>query len=77
MRRHWTHNQDLEAHDSAVASSARWVGRLAAAVNNLAPISQLLVEWRHTAEIYADPELYAILTAAHEGDHGPVPEPIA
>jgi len=49
----------------------------AAAVNNLAPISQLLVEWQHTAEIYADPELYAILTAAHEGDHGPVPEPIA
>lgn len=49
----------------------------AAAVNNLAPISQLLVEWQHTAEIYADPKLYAILTADHEGDHGPVPEPLA
>lgn len=49
----------------------------AAAVNNMAPISQLLAEWRHTAEVYADPELHAILSRPHEGDHGPVPPPEA
>jgi hypothetical protein len=51
----------------------------AAAMNNMAPISQLLVEWRHTAEVYADPELYAILSPPHEGDHGSVlpPEAVA
>jgi len=27
MRRHWTLNQDLAHHDSAVASSAQWAGR--------------------------------------------------
>lgn len=47
----------------------------AAAVNNMAPVSQLLTEWRHTAEVYADPELYAVLSQPHEGDFGPVPEP--
>ncbi|GAA4965724.1 hypothetical protein GCM10023238_36730 [Streptomyces heliomycini] len=29
------------------------------------PISQVIAEWKHTAEIYADPELYAALTAGH------------
>lgn len=33
-----------------------------ASVENLAPLAQLLIEWQHTAEIYADPELYAALT---------------
>jgi hypothetical protein len=47
----------------------------AAAVDNVAPVAQLLAEWRHTAEVYADPELHAALTRAHEGDHGPVPAP--
>jgi hypothetical protein len=47
----------------------------AAAMDNLAPVSQLLAEWRHTAEVHADPELYAILTRTHEGDHGPVIAP--
>jgi hypothetical protein len=49
--------------------------RAAAALNNMAPVSQLLAEWRHTAEVYADPELHAILTQEHEGDFGPVPAP--
>jgi hypothetical protein len=49
----------------------------AVAVNNMAPVFQLLAEWRHTAEVYADPELHAILVHAHEGDHGPVPAPDA
>jgi hypothetical protein len=47
----------------------------AVGVGTVAPVSQLLVEWRHTAEVYADPELYAALTQAHEGDHGPVTAP--
>jgi hypothetical protein len=49
----------------------------AAEVNNVAPISQLLTEWRHTAEVYADPELYAVLSQPHEGDFGRVPRPDA
>lgn len=49
----------------------------AAEVGTLAPVSQLLIEWRHTAEIYADPELYTALTQPHEGDHGPVTAPAA
>ncbi|WP_322747078.1 MULTISPECIES: hypothetical protein [unclassified Frankia] len=46
-----------------------------AAVNNMAPISQLLTEWRHTAEVHADSQLHTILTQVHEGDHGSVPVP--
>ncbi|SBW24114.1 hypothetical protein FDG2_4023 [Candidatus Protofrankia californiensis] len=38
---------------------------------DLAPVAQLLAEWRHTAEVYADPELHAILTRPHDGDHRP------
>jgi hypothetical protein len=47
----------------------------AAEVNNPAPVAQLLAAWRHTAEIYADPELHAVLSRPHDGDHGPVPAP--
>lgn len=53
------------------------VVRGAAAVENLAPIATLLTQWRHTAEIYADPALLAILTREPEGDLGPVPMPLA
>ncbi|MFB9345869.1 hypothetical protein ACFFUA_00055 [Streptomyces heliomycini] len=42
------------------------------------PISQVIAEWKHTAEIYADPELYAALTAGHgDVDFGDVPAPEA
>ena len=47
----------------------------AVGVGTVVLVSQLLAEWRHTAEVYADPELYAALTQAHEGDHGPVTAP--
>ncbi|WP_018352175.1 hypothetical protein [Longispora albida] len=47
----------------------------AASINNVAPISVLLTQWRHTAEVYADPELLAILTRPLDGDFGPVPRP--
>lgn len=42
----------------------------------VSPIAQLITEWRHTAEVYADPELYKTLTADHgDADHGDVPAP--
>jgi hypothetical protein len=34
----------------------------------------MITEWRHTAEVHADPELLAALTRDSE-DHGPVPPP--
>lgn len=49
--------------------------RGAAALDNLAPIALLLTQWRHSAEIHADPALHAILTRESDGDLGPVPMP--
>jgi hypothetical protein len=40
-----------------------------------APVLQVITEWRHTAEIYADPELLAALRSEVVGDFGTVPEP--
>jgi hypothetical protein len=53
------------------------VTQAAASLGNLSPVAVLLEQWRHTAEIYADPALLAIVTAEPEGDLGPVPEPRA
>jgi hypothetical protein len=47
----------------------------AAAIGNTAPVSQLLLEWRHTAEIHADPDLHRALTSQPLGDFGRVPRP--
>ncbi|MFD8751248.1 hypothetical protein ACFV0O_09755 [Kitasatospora sp. NPDC059577] len=47
--------------------------RGAVALDNLAPIALLLTQWKHSAEICADPALHAILTREPEGDIGPVP----
>jgi phytoene dehydrogenase-like protein len=49
--------------------------RAAVSIDNLWPVSQLLVEWRHTAEIYADPALYAAATRLLGDGGGPVPRP--
>lgn len=49
--------------------------RGAAALDNLAPIALLLTQWRHSAEIYADPALFAFVTRGPDGDLGPVPRP--
>jgi hypothetical protein len=49
--------------------------RGAAALENLAPIALLLAQWRHSAEIYADPALHDSLTREPDGDLGPVPAP--
>jgi hypothetical protein len=49
----------------------------AVSIDNLWPVSQLLVEWRHTAEIYADPLLYTAATRVLGDDGGPVRRPEA
>ncbi len=43
-------------------------------LDNLAPVARLIVAWKHTAEVFADPELSAGL-AQEGGDFGPVPAP--
>lgn len=43
----------------------------AASVGSPAAVGQLLTEWRHTAEVFADPDLHQALTSAL-GDFGPV-----
>src|SRR2546423_856090 len=48
--------------------------RAAESLHNPAPVAQVVHSWRHTAEVYADPELLKILTQDGE-DFGPVPEP--
>ncbi|MGH3822289.1 MAG: hypothetical protein ACRDRA_05540 [Pseudonocardiaceae bacterium] len=49
----------------------------AVSIDNLWPVSQLLLEWRHTAEIYADPLLHEAATRVLGDDGGPVPHPKA
>jgi hypothetical protein len=51
------------------------VAQGAAALGNLAPVAVLLTQWRHSAEVYADPVLLEILTREPEGDLGAVPAP--
>jgi len=43
-------------------------------LDNIAPVAQLITEWRHTAEVHADPELAAALSQDGD-DYGPVPDP--
>ncbi|MFD4144207.1 hypothetical protein [Streptomyces sp. NPDC058572] len=56
----------LPAHD---------VREFSAELDNNSAVAQLITEWRHTAEVHADPELYAALTTDSGEDFGPVPEP--
>ncbi|MFI9510540.1 hypothetical protein [Nocardia sp. NPDC052566] len=51
------------------------VSQGAAALENLAPVATLLTQWRHSAEIYADPTLLEMVTREPDGDFGPVPAP--
>jgi hypothetical protein len=53
------------------------VAQGAAALGNLAPVAVCLTQWRHSAEVYADPVLLDIVTRNPEGDLGPVPPPSA
>jgi hypothetical protein len=45
------------------------------AVGTPAPVLQLITEWRHTAEVYADPELLAALRSETVDDFGVVTAP--
>lgn len=49
--------------------------RAAEDLDSLAPVAQLITEWRHTAEIHADSDLLAVLRQPAEDGLGPVPEP--
>jgi hypothetical protein len=51
------------------------VAQGATELGNLAPVAVLLTQWRHSAEVFADPVLLEILTREPEGDLGPVPTP--
>lgn len=51
------------------------VAQGAASLENLSPLAVLLTEWRHTAELHADPALLELITREPEGDLGPVPIP--
>ncbi|MFE7595090.1 hypothetical protein ACFU6K_37390 [Kitasatospora sp. NPDC057512] len=51
--------------------------RGAAAPDDPAPVELLLTQWQHSAEVYADPALLAVLTRELGGDLGPVPPPEA
>ncbi|WP_043513868.1 MULTISPECIES: hypothetical protein [unclassified Actinoplanes] len=46
------------------------VAQGAASLANLSPVAVLLTQWRHTAEVHADPALLEILTREPEGDLG-------
>ncbi len=48
----------------------------AASAGTFAPLAQVLTEWKHTAQIHADPDLHHALTRTELGDHGPVPAPM-
>ena len=55
---------------------ADFVAAAAAAVDfgNVTTLAQRLVEWKHTAEVHADPDVYRAVTRPIE-DAGPVPIP--
>jgi hypothetical protein len=58
--------------------AAEWLNTLSAAgdLDNNAAVEAVVSAWQHTAEIYADPELYAALTREHNGiEYDPVPPP--
>jgi hypothetical protein len=51
------------------------VAQGSASLRDLGPISVLLEQWRHSAEIYADPETYKQVAAEPGGDFGRVQLP--
>jgi hypothetical protein len=64
--------QDVQAFLVELIGTLRAVEEL----DSPAPVTQVITEWRHTAEVHADPELFATLTTEGE-DHGAVPMPPA
>lgn len=70
----WTRFLPAVALDEFVTEFAD-VAAAAHVVTNTAPLTQLLIEWRHTAEVYADPDLHAVLARGVTGDFGSVVPP--
>jgi hypothetical protein len=70
----WTAFLPRDDADAFVAELAT-VAAGAADLDNLAPVAILLTQWRHTAEVHADPALREIITREPEGDLGPAPVP--
>ncbi len=64
---------DLDLHAFAVELVDTM--RAADSLGNSASVAQLLIAWQHTAEVYSDPGLLAVLTKDHGDDYGPVPDP--
>jgi hypothetical protein len=64
-----------EADVDQLVAELESVARSATDLGNLAPVAVLLTQWRHSAEVHADPALLALVTASPEGDLGPVPVP--
>ncbi len=46
-------------------------------IDNYAAVLAVIEQWRHSAEVYADPELLQSLRGAALTDAGPVPAPMA
>ncbi len=64
-----------DLHAFAVAVELVDAMRAADSLGNSASVAQLLIAWQHTAEVYSDPELLAVLARDHGEDYGPVPDP--
>jgi hypothetical protein len=65
-----------EADFDAFVAEVVDIAQGAAALGILAPLAMCLTQWRHSAEVYADPVLLDILTRESEGDLGPVLSPL-
>jgi hypothetical protein len=72
----WTRFLPDDAVDEFLAELVE-VARASAEIRNLRPVAQVIIEWQHTAEIYADPELHRLLNREFSGkdDFGPVEVP--
>jgi hypothetical protein len=71
----WVRHLPEDAHEEF---AAEWLATLSAAgeLGNGAAVETVVAAWQHTAEAYADPELFARLTRDHgDADHGAVPPP--
>ena len=59
-----------EADFDAFVTEVVDAGRSAAALGNLEPVAVCLTQWRHSAEVYADPVVLGILTSEPEDGLG-------
>jgi hypothetical protein len=72
----WTHFLPQEGVREFLAEFVE-TARACAEIRVFAPLEGVVAAWRHTAEIYADPEVYARLTQSFDPDQdgGPVHPP--